>query len=127
MKMNSSKGLSAWEWLLLAGVAVVVIAATEYIGIQQKWEDAIVFTVVLFAAVTVSLRRLWTRRTFWRNLALLFMLHLLLATVAVGASGIRRHGYPKLLLIIAGMIEGVLLITVLWNTTPGNHTLSCDE
>src|SRR5437588_12054727 len=103
--MSARKDFTASEWGILFGVAAAAIAVTESIGMSQKWEDAIVFTTVLFTTITVVLRKLWGNRTFWRNLFLLLALHTFIVSIAVQSSTAGSTGFPKLLLILLAMCE----------------------
>lgn len=114
MRSDGEKDFRLWEWITLFGVAVVAIASTEVIGLSQKWEDVVVFTVVLFAVVLLVLRQFWRNPAFWRNLLPLFALHITAFVVLAQTLPLGRFGFPKLPLILGGMAEGVLILAVLW-------------
>lgn len=114
MRVASGKKLSIGEWVAIFGVGALAVATTEFVGVGQKWEHAIVYTILVFTAVIVALRPAWRRKTFWQNLLLVFLLHILAVAVIEqslppGSEG--PHGLP---LTAAGMVEGVLIVGVLW-------------
>jgi len=91
-----------------------VVVASEVILLKPLWEDGVVYTVVLFAAIGTALRPAWGRKSFWTSLALIFAGHTMVLFVVPQALPPRRFGIPKLLLIPVGAIEGVLLTAMLW-------------
>jgi hypothetical protein len=101
------------EWLLILGVTALAIAVSELIGLPHHWKDAAVYTVVVFAVVILALRAAWDRAAFWRSLALVFAGHTIVVLVAVQALPHGRLGFPKLLLIPIGGVEGVLIAALL--------------
>ncbi|SRR6266568_1753703 len=111
--MAGRKDLGAWEWIILFGLMAIAIVITESLGIVQKWEDAVVYTAVLFAAITLGLRRLWSRRVFWRTLLLVFALHVLAVIILVQIFPKDWRGIPGLLMVVAAGIEGALILSVL--------------
>jgi hypothetical protein len=119
MQRDTGKDFTAWEWIVLFGLAAVAIAITERIGLSQKWEDVIVFTVLLFSVLLVTLRQLWNNPGFWRNLLLAFAAHVFAVAVLVRVLPAWRFGFPKLVLIVVGMLEGLLLLGVLWRRGGG--------
>ncbi len=114
MRVAGGKKLSIGEWVVVVGLGALAVATTEFIGISQKWENAIVYTVIVFTAVIIPLRPAWGRRAFWQNLVPVFLLHVLAIVVIEqslppGSEG--PHGLP---LTGAGMAEAVLVGSVLW-------------
>jgi hypothetical protein len=102
------------EWVILLGATALAIAVSKVVGLPHQWQDGAVYTVVVFAAVILSFRRAWRRAAFWRSLAFIFAGHIIVVLVAVQALPHGRFGFPKLLLIPIGGIEGVLILALLW-------------
>ena len=114
---------SIGEWVAAFGLAALAVAVTEFVGVTEKWEHAVVYTVIVFSAVIIALRQAWGRRAFWRNLVPIFFLHSLAIAVIEqslppGSKGPR--GFP---LTAAGMVEGVLIAGVLWKRSMGSKKL----
>jgi hypothetical protein len=107
------------EWVIFFGLATCAVAVSEVIGLKQLWEDGVVYTVVLFAAIGTALRPAWGRKSFWTSLALIFAGHTIVLVVVLQAVAPRRFGIPKLLLIPVGAIEGVFITAVVWKRTKG--------
>ena len=110
---------TTWEWVILFGLAAVAIAMTQVIGLNQKWEDVVVFTVVLFGVVLVTLRQLWKNPAFWRSLLPIFALHAIALTILAQVLPLGNSGFPKLPLIVGGMLEGILILAVVWKRAGG--------
>jgi hypothetical protein len=115
MRVAGSRTFTVLEWVVLFGLGIAAVAITESIGVQQKWEDGIVYTVALFTILVIVLRPAWGRPRFWRTLALLFALHVagaifLLSTLPLDS----RYGVPKLVWSFALAVEGLMMATVLW-------------
>ena len=102
------------RWLMLFGATALAIAVSELIGLAQHWKDGVVYTVVVFIAVILAFRRSWARATFWRSLAYIFVGHTILMVVAVQTLPHGHFGFPKLLLVPIGGVEGVLIAALLW-------------
>lgn len=82
--------------------------------------NAIVYTVIVFTAVIIPLRPAWGRIKFWRNLAPIFLLHVLAVVVieqSLPSSSEGPHGLP---VVAAGMAEAVLIAGVLWKSSMGS-------
>ena len=73
MRVATLTKFASWAIIIVLGVAAVAIS--EGVGLSQKWEEGIGYTVVLFTVLVTVLRPAWGRPRFWRNLALLFTLH----------------------------------------------------
>lgn len=114
MRGEGGRTLSIAEWVVAFGIVALAVAATEFIGVSQKWEHAVVYTALVFTAVIIALRPAWGRRAFWQNLVLVFLLHVL-AIAVIGQSlppgSPGPHGLP---LTGAGMAESVLVAGLLW-------------
>jgi len=114
---TAGKHFTTMEWIILFGTTAAAVVATEFMRLSQTWEDAVVYTTMLFATVILVLRPAWSRVQFWRNLLPIFGLHTLFLIVLVQAFPLGRFGTPKLLLIPLGMIEGLLILAFLWKKT----------
>jgi hypothetical protein len=102
------------EWVIFGVLCISVVVACEMIGLKQLWEDGIVYTVVVFAAIVTASRAAWGRKSFWTSLALIFAGHTIVLLVVLQALPPRRFGMPKLLLVPVGVIEGVFILVILW-------------
>ncbi len=102
------------EWVVLLGLSVGAVAASEVIGLSQVWEDGVVYTIVLFAVILTTLSPAWRLKSFWESLALIFTGHTLVLLVVLHELSPRRHGIPMLLLIPIGTIESVFIAAILW-------------
>jgi hypothetical protein len=105
---------SVIEWSVLLGLIVIAIALTKLFGLSQRWSDVVVYTVVVFTVVIEMLRPAWGRPALWRSLLLIFAVHVIAVLIFVQAMPRNWHGIPGLLMTIAGMTEGVLVISALW-------------
>ena len=120
--MIGQKKSAILEWVIFAGLSACAVAASEVIGLKQLWEDGLVYTVVLFAAIVTSLRPAWGRKSFWTSLALIFTGHTIVLLVVLQALPPRRFGIPKLLLVPLGSIESVFIAGILWKRMKASRT-----
>ena len=102
------------ELVIFWGLSICAVVASEVIGLKQLWEDGVVYTVVLFAAIGTALRPAWGRKSFWTSLALIFAGHTIVLLAVFQALPPRRLGIPKLLLIPIAAVEGVFITGILW-------------
>jgi len=122
--MIGQKKSSILELVIFWGLSICAVVVSEMIGLKQLWEDGVVYTVVLFAAIGTALRPAWGRKSFWTSLAPIFTGHMILLLVVLQALPPRRFGIPKLLLVPLGAIEGAFIAGILWKRmkalrTPG--------
>ena len=117
MKICGAERSTVWEWVLIFGLTVAAIAVTKNIGLAQKWQDGIVYTVALFAVITGSMRPAWNLAGFYRNLSLLFLLHIVGMVVLISVLRVGALGIPKLIWTMALIAEAVLFSAVLWRRT----------
>lgn len=112
--MIGQKRITIVEWVIVLGLTACAVAASEMIGLKQLWEDGVVYTVIVFAAVLIALRPAWGRKSFWTSLAFVFSGHTIALLVVLQELPDRRFGIPKLLLIPVGAIEIVFILGILW-------------
>jgi hypothetical protein len=77
------------------------------VGLNQLWEDGVVYTVVVFATVISVQRPAWRRTSFWTSLALILGAHTLILFSLLQMLTPNRFGMPKLLLIPLAVVEGI--------------------
>ena len=110
------------ELVIFWGLSICAVVASEVIGLKQLWEDGVVYTVVLFAAIGTALRPAWGRKSFWKSLALIFVGHMIVLLVVLQALPPRRFAIPKLLLVPIGGIESVFIGGMLWKRMKASRT-----
>jgi hypothetical protein len=117
------KKLAILEWVIFLALSVGAVVACEVIGLNQLWEDGVVYTVVLFAAILTAIRPTWGRKSFRKSLTLIFIAHTVVLLAVLHELSPLRFGVPKLLLVPIGAIEGVVIAGILWKTmkTPSSH------
>lgn len=120
--MIRQKKSAITEWVILCGLTICAVAVSEVIGLEQLWEDGVVYTVVVFATIGIALRPAWGRKSFWTSLALIFAGHTIVLLAVLQAISPRRFGIPKLLMIPVGAIESVFIAAVLWKRTKAPRT-----
>jgi hypothetical protein len=106
------KKFATLEWAVFLAFSVGTVVACELVGLNQLWEDGVVYTVVLFGAILTAIRpRVGTkivleasRRHFHCTVLLSAVLHELSS---------RIFGVPKLLLVPIGAIEGIVIAGIL--------------
>ena len=108
------------SWAILFGLGIASVAISEGLGLQQKWEDGVVYTVVLFTVLITVLRPAWSRPHFWRNLALLFALHVVGTIFLLSTLPLGKYGVPKLIWSIALIVEALMMASVLWRRAAGS-------
>lgn len=116
--MVEQKNSTILDWVIILGLAACTIAVAELGGITPLWQDAVVYTAIVFAVVLTTLRPPWRRREFWQSLAVVFIGHTLILLwillVLQEFPTRRRFGMPKLLLIPLGSVECVFIAATLW-------------
>jgi hypothetical protein len=106
--------INVMRWAAIFGVVVVAVTITEVVGLTQNWQNAAIYTVILFTALIFALRPAWVHRTFWEDLAAIFVLHLLAVIVleqGFPSAAKDFHGIPS---TIALMVEGLIIASILW-------------
>jgi hypothetical protein len=116
MRKGNAKRSDIWEWATILGSMAMAVALSRLLGLEAKWKDAIVYTVMLFTVVAFALRLAWGCGVFWRNFLALIVLHVIVVIGGVQAIPF-AYVIPKLLFIPVGMVEAVLIIAVLWKRT----------
>jgi hypothetical protein len=118
MRIRAESKNVLWEWfglLVLLGLATVI---SEHLAPTQIMTDLIVYTVVVFAVPIAALRATWGSGSFWRNVVLLLVLHLLIASVIAYSVPTWSNGVPGLFIVAAGIIESLFLAGVLSRGRP---------
>jgi hypothetical protein len=100
--MASRKSLSLWEWVIYLGVVAATIAVTEALGIDQKWENASIYTVVVFIVAIIAVRSVWRRNRFWWRLVGLFALHVLVITLVTQSLPVLSEGIHGIPMTLSG-------------------------
>jgi hypothetical protein len=119
MPRDTEKDFTFGDWVIVFGLAAIAVTVTEIIGLTQKWEDVIVFTVMLFTVVLLVLHELWRNPAFWRNLLPIFGMHIVAFALLAQVLPLGQSGFPKLPLSAAMMAEGVLILAVLYKRVRG--------
>jgi hypothetical protein len=65
------------------------------VGLNQLWEDGVVYTVVVFATVISVQRPAWRQTSFWISLALILGAHTLILFSLLQMLTANRFGVPK--------------------------------
>jgi hypothetical protein len=112
--MASTKSLSLWEWVIYLGVVAATIAVTEALGIDQKWENACVYTVLVFVGAIIAVGSVWRRNRFWWRLAGLFALHVLVITLVTQNLPVLSEGLHGIPMMLSGCVEGLVIAGILW-------------
>lgn len=111
--MADTNEVGVWSWVTIFAACCAAIAITEYAGVQQKWEDVIIFTVLLFTMLVLVFRPDWRRKSFWWELLMVFVLHAIAATVILQSVAIGPHGIPGLLMTGITIVEGMFIVVIL--------------
>jgi hypothetical protein len=119
--LDEKKGLSFWDGVTVFALAVAAIAISNWLDLNHKWENALVYTVLLFTIVTLALRHFWNRARFWSYWLLALALHLFIFFPVVRALPPEWRGIPATIFVPAMMIEGVLLLGLLSKTMAANQ------
>jgi hypothetical protein len=118
MWLAKQKKSAILEWAIILGLTAGAIAVSEVVGLTPLWEDAVVYSVIVFAVVLTTLRPPWHRRESWQSLAVVFIGHTLILLwvllVLQEFPARRRFGMPKLLLIPLASIECLFIVAMLW-------------
>ena len=117
MKIAGGKKLTFWEWVIVFGAVAAAIAASSVAGLSPKWEHAFVYTVIVFATVIIVLRPAWGRPAFWRGLTIVFLVHISGTSLITQALPPENRGIRGLPLIAACIVEGLLIVSILWKTS----------
>jgi len=98
-------------------VFVASMLVVKLTNLSKRWEDAVIYTVVLFTVLVVTLRPAWGRPAFWKSLLPIFALHIIGVAVVVQALPPEWKGIPGLLFLAAGAAEGLLILAIVWRRT----------
>lgn len=114
MRIANRSKASIGEWIAATAAVGTAVAVSKFLGISLKWENAITFTVLLFAVVLICTRPVWGRGAFWQDLIALFVFHcIILAGIeqSLPATSLGPRGLPMVGVMTA---EVILMIVVLW-------------
>jgi hypothetical protein len=111
--MMTQRKFATLEWAVVLLPSIVVVVVVKLIGLNQLWEDGVVYTVVVFATVISVQRPAWRRTSFWKGLALILGAHTLILFSLLQMLTPNRFGMPKLLLIPLAVVEGVFILAIL--------------
>src|ERR1035437_8223419 len=98
----------------MAGSTIAAIVIAEIVGLSPKWENACVYTVILFAVVIVALRPAWGRAIFWWRLAGVFVLHVIIMTTILEVLPATSQGLYGIPMIVSTIAESLLIGSILW-------------
>lgn len=106
------------DWVVCLGLPICAFAVSAVVGLVPLWQDALVYTVIVFAAILTALRPPWRQLEFWQTLGGVFAAHTLVVLWAILVlqefPDYRRRGVPKLTLCLVAAVEGVFIGGVLW-------------
>jgi hypothetical protein len=111
--MANAGEFGIWEWVGVCAACGAAVAITEYAGLRGKWEDVIVFTVLLFVMLILLYRPRWGTISFWWKLFLIFVLHVVATTIILQSVPIGPHGIPGLLMTVITMAGALVVIVLL--------------
>ena len=114
MRVAGGKKSSVGEWVVICLLVVSAIAVTEFVGLRQKWEYAIVRTVIIFSSVIVAFRPAWGRSAFWKTLVPIFLLHIVAVVVILQSLPPSSSGPHGLVFTAATALYVLLIAGVLW-------------
>jgi hypothetical protein len=114
MSGMGEKESSFADWMIIIGVGVAAVVVTEFLHLSQRVEDAIVYTVLVFTVVVVTLRPAWGNKIFWASLVAIFVMHALALIVLEQGFSSAVEGFHGISFVLAGMAETVLIGSVLW-------------
>jgi|SRR5581483_1984385 len=75
------KNLSKTSWTVPGGLLILGIGIArvgEWLGLSNRREDEVTFTVVVLGVLLLAYPKLWRLRTFWITAAAWLVLHILL-------------------------------------------------
>ena len=119
--MARANEFGTWSWVAVSVACIAAIGVTELAGLQGKWEDILVFTVLLFATLILLYRPRWGSKSFWWKLLMIFVLHAIAAAVVLQSVQVGPHGIPGFLLTGVTMAEAIFVIILLDRGTKGNR------
>jgi hypothetical protein len=111
---KSESTFSLTEYVIIGGVVAASIGLSLALRLSPKWEHGVEFTVLLFAVLIMALRPVWREPFFWRGLAVAFLAHVTVAWLVTRALPSDSRGIRGVPALAIGMIEGLLLLNVLW-------------
>jgi hypothetical protein len=116
--MSREDEFGVWSWVAVSATTGAAVAITEFGGLRGKWEDVIVFTVLLFTLLALVYRSRWGRAAFWGKFLLTLTAHVVAVGVVLQSLPIGPRGIPSLVMMAVMMAEAVLIV-VLWDRGAG--------
>lgn len=114
MRASKSTKQAILEWTIIAGSMITAVVVAEKIGLADKWENALVYTVMVFTIVIAILRTAWGSAIFWWRIAGLFLLHVIILATITQILSPESQGLRGIPMIIAGMAETLVIGSILW-------------
>ena len=100
------------EGVIVFGSTACAYAFSVVFGLTAMWEDALVYTVLVFATVIAVLRPAWKHGAFWKGLAVMFTGHTVILLLLLKELSPRRFGLVEF--VVAGCVEAVFIGGMLW-------------
>ncbi len=98
------------EWLVFSCVVITAVVAGKVAHVAPKWQDVLVYTVIVFTSVLIALRPAWHKVVFWAWLLPIFLAHTLAIYFITRALPPASEGLQGLLLILSGLGEGGAIV-----------------
>jgi hypothetical protein len=112
MRVSKSNKQAILEWTIVAGSVITATVVAEKVGLDDKWENALVYTVITFSVVIAVLRSAWGSAGFWWKLAGIFVLHVIIMTSILQILSPESQGFHGIPMIIAGTAEIFLIASI---------------
>lgn len=113
--MTRSPDYGTWV-TIVCGIGLGLLAGwvSDHYGVSENIARATAYTVGMFALLAAALRRAWRRLRLWVDLAILFMLHVMLVLPFVNFLDSRsiRLNWAIALPLVA--LELLLFLGLLW-------------
>jgi hypothetical protein len=121
MSTLSRGDVTIGEWLVGGCVVITAVVAGKPAHLAPKWQDALVYTVIVFTGVLIALRPAWHKAVFWAWFLPIFLAHTLAIYFITRALPPASEGLQGLLLILSVVAEGkaiVLLFCKIFGANP---------
>lgn len=113
----SKSRLSVREWIVWIGAVAIALAVTKFLGVAEKWENAILDTVTIFTGVFIVTRPMWGRENFWLDFVAIFLFHCVILGGIVQSLPAESAGLHGILMIPVVMAESCFIVFILWLRT----------